>query len=192
MEILKTKKTRALISILACTILLLQATAFVSLSHACVTIPSGPLTVEADVGSIHFKSEIADFYVLVSQSGVPTDATINASLYFDGALYGNLTSLVQHVDTGLYRIPYSIPCNASAGTYALVVNAYNETSEGTALKSFLLSQTLTGWKAWLTEIRNNVACIKTDVGTIQVSLENINATIVNINENVATIETNIG
>jgi hypothetical protein len=105
-------------------------------------------------------------------------------LYFDGLLYANLTSLVQHIDTGLYRIPYSIPCEASAGTYALVVNAYSETGQRAALKSFLLSQTLTGWNAWLTEIRNNVVTIKTDVGVLQMSLENINATIVSIDENV--------
>jgi len=193
--ILKIKKTRPFISILACTILLLQATAFVSLSQACVTVPSEPevkLDVEADVGSTHFRGEIADFYVLVSLSGVPTDAAVNASLYFDGALYANLTSLVQHVDTGLYRIPYTIPCNASAGTYVLVVDACYLTVQGTTLKSFLLSQTLTGWNAWLTEIQNNVAIIKTDVGIIQVSLENIDANITNINENIVTIETNVG
>jgi flagellin-like hook-associated protein FlgL len=192
MEILKAKKTRALISIIACAILLLQATAFVSLSQACVTLPTEPLDVEADVGSIHFNGEIADFYVLVSSEGTPTNATLTAILYYDGAMYDNLTSLVQYVETGLYRIPYNIPGEASAGTYALVVNANYYTVEGTTLKSFLLSQTLTGWNAWLTEIRNNVAIIKTDVGTIQVSLENVNATIVSIEENVVTIETDIG
>lgn len=72
--------------------------------------------MEADVGSIHFNGETADFYVLVSLKGAPTNATVNATLYFDGALYANLTNLVQYVDTGLYRIPYSIPCEASAGT----------------------------------------------------------------------------
>ena len=192
MEILKSKKTRAFISILACTLMLLQATALVSPSQALVTITSDALDVEADVGAIHFNGEIADFYVMVSLAGVPTDAMLNASLYFDGALYANLTSLVQQVDTGLYRIPYTIPCEASPGTYALVVNAYSETGVGVALKSFLISQTLTGWNTWITEIRNNVACIKTDVGTIQVSLENINTTVTNIDENIMTIETNIG
>jgi len=187
MELLKVKKKCALISILACAILLLQ----VSVS-ACVIVPSEPLDVEVDVGSIHFKGEIADFYVLVSSSGTPTNATLTADLYYDGTLYTNLTSLVQYVATGLYRIPYTIPCEASAGTYALVVNAYTDAGAGTALKSFLLSQTLTGWNAWLTEIHNNVAIIKTDVGTIQVSLENIDTTITSINENIVTIETNIG
>ena len=126
MAILKSKKTRAFISILACALMLLQVTAFVSLSQACVTVPEEPevkLDVEADVGSTHFRGETADFYVLVSLSGAPIDATVNASLFFDGAYFANLTSLVEHVDTGLYRIPFSIPCGASAGTYAMVVDA---------------------------------------------------------------------
>jgi hypothetical protein len=116
-------------------------------ASACVVVPSGPLDVEADVGSIHFNGETADFYVLVSLQGIPTNATVNTTLYFEGAFYANLTSLVQYVDTDLYRIPYPIPCEASTGTYALVVNVYNEVFVGTTLKSFLLSQTLTGWNA---------------------------------------------
>jgi len=148
MEILKAK-TRTFASILFCALLLIQLTAFVSMSQACV-LPSEPLDVEVDVGSIHFNGEIADFYVLVSSSGAPTNATLTAYLYYDGAVYANLTSLVQPVSTGLYRIPYTIPCNACAGTYALVVNAQYCIFKGTALKTFLLSQTLTGWNAWLT------------------------------------------
>jgi hypothetical protein len=152
MEILKGKKTHGFISILVCAVLLLQLTTLGSVSKACIPIPPKPkpLDVEADVGSIHFNGEIADFYVLVSSSGTPKNATLTADLYYNGTLYANLTSLVQYVDTGLYRIPYTIPCDASAGTYALVVNARHCTGEGTALKSFLLSQTLAGWNAWLT------------------------------------------
>lgn len=107
-----------------------------------------------------FNGENADFYVLVSLQGAPATATVNATLYFEGAFYANLTSLIQYFDTGLYRIPYPIPCEASAGTHALVVNVYNEVGTGTKLKSFLISQTLTGWNAWLTEIRNNVHALR--------------------------------
>ena len=63
MGILKIRKTRAF-SILACTILLLQATAFVSLSQAVITVPSEPevkLDVEADVGAMHFKVKLLTF-----------------------------------------------------------------------------------------------------------------------------------
>ena len=119
MEILKVKKPQAFISILVCAILLFQLTTFVSISQACIPVPSEPLDVEADVGSMHFKGEMAEFYVLVSQNGTPTNATLTADLYYNGTLYANLTGLVQYVATGLYRIPYTIPCNASAGTYAL-------------------------------------------------------------------------
>ena len=147
MEILKVKKTRALISILVCAVLLVQLTTFVSISQGCIPTPSEPLDVEVDVGSIHFNGEIADFCILVSQSGAPTNATLTAELYYDGTLYANLTGSVQYVATGFYRITYTIPCNVSAGTYALVVNACYYTVEGTALKSFLLSQTLKGWNA---------------------------------------------
>jgi hypothetical protein len=107
MEILKIKKTRAILSILACAILMLQATAFVSLSQASITFPSEPRDVEADVGAMHFNGEIADFYVLVSSEGAPINATLTAYLYYDDAMYDDLTSLVQYVEDGLYRIPYT-------------------------------------------------------------------------------------
>ena len=100
MEILKAEKKCAIICVLACIILLLQVTA-----SACVVIPSEPLKVEADVGTIHFNGETADFYVLVSSEGIPMNVTLTAILYYDGAKYYNLTSLVQYVDSGLYRIP---------------------------------------------------------------------------------------
>lgn len=110
-------------------------------------IPTGPLDIEVDAGSIHFRGEIADFYILVSLSGTPIDATLTAELYYEGLLDSNLTGLIQQVTTGLYRIPYTIPNDASPGTYALVVNAYRDYARGTALKTFLISQTLTGWNA---------------------------------------------
>ena len=204
MEILATKKTRTFLSVLICAIMLIQLAAFVSTSDAWVPVPPTPATkldVEIDVGSIHFNGETADFYVLVSLAGEPIEVdALNASLYHNGILYANVDAFVEHVDAGLYRIPYTIPTNAVSGTYALVVNAtylvfggcIPRSFNGTALKSFLLSQTLTGWNAWLTEIRDTVATIKTDVGTIQLSLDNINATLISIDENVVTIETDIG
>lgn len=77
MEMLKVKKTRIFI----CTLLLIQLTTFVSISQACTPVPSESLDVEADVGSIHFNGEMADFYVLVSLSGAPKNATLTADLY---------------------------------------------------------------------------------------------------------------
>jgi len=144
------------------------------------------------VGSIHFRGEMAEFYILVSYLGKPIDAEISAMLYYNGTLLVDLSTFVEHVATGLYIVQYSIPMEALAGTYALVVNASHCTLNGTTLKSFLLSQTLTNWNAWIIDIQGNLATIKTDVGTIKVSLEAINARLVGIDGRIAIIETDLG
>jgi hypothetical protein len=188
----KFRKTYLSIMILACTILLLQSAVFnISMASACCPV-GATLDVEADVGSIHFRGEMAEFYILVSYLGKPIDAEISAMLYYNGTLLANLTASVEHVVTGLYMVQYSIPLEASAGTYALVVNASHCTLKGTTLKSFLLSQTLTNWNAWIIDIQGNLATIKTDVGTIKVSLEAINARLVGIDGRIAIIETDLG
>jgi prefoldin subunit 5 len=172
--------------------LLLQSIVFnISKTYACGTV-TDPLDVEADVGSIHFRGEMAEFYILVSYMGKPVDAEISAMLYYNGSLFTDLTDSEENVTTGLYMIQYSIPMNASAGTYALVVNAAHCTLKGTALTSFLLSQTLTNWNAWIIDIQGKLATIQTDIGTIKVSLEAINARLVSIEGRIATIETDIG
>ena len=192
MATMKFRKTYLSIMILACTILLLQSAVFnISMASACCPV-GATLDVEADVGSIHFRGEMAEFYILVSYLGKPIDAEISAMLYYNGTLLANLSAFVEHVAAGLYMVQYSIPMEASAGTYALVVNASHCTLKGTALKSFLLSQTLTNWNAWIIDIQGNLATIKTDVGTIKVSLEAINARLVGIDGRIAIIETDLG
>ena len=189
---LKFRKTYLSITILACTIFLIQSSVYnISTTAACGTT-TATLDVEADVGSIHFRGEMAEFYILVSYLGKPIDAEISAMLYYNGTLFANLTASVEHVTTGLYMVQYAIPMEASAGTYALVVNASHCTLKGTTLKSFLLSQTLTNWNAWIIDIQGKMAIIQTDVGTIKVSLEAINASLVSIDGRIATIETGLG
>jgi|GEM_PF-1169531 len=150
------------------------------------------LDVDVDVGSIHFRGEMAEFYILVSCLGEPINTGISAVLYYNGASHTDLSSSVESITTGLYRVTYTIPVDASAGTYVLVVKASILTLRGTALKSFLLSATLTGWNGWLTEIRGDIATIKTDVGAIKVSLEAVNARLDSIDGEIATIETDMG
>ena len=82
MKILKAKKPHVIISILVCAVLLVQLITFVSTSQAC-EVPSEPevkFDVEVDVGSMHFAGEVAEFYILVSLSGTPTNARIEAWL----------------------------------------------------------------------------------------------------------------
>jgi hypothetical protein len=192
MATIKFRKACLSMMVLACAIFLLQSAVFnISRASACGTVAT-PLDVEADVGSIHFRGEMAEFYILVSYLGKPIDAEISAMLYYNGTLLANLSASVEHVDTGLYMVQYSIPMEALAGTYALVVNASHCTLKGTALKSFLLSQTLTNWNARIIDIQGNLATIETDIGTIKVSLESINAKLVGINGSIAIIETDLG
>jgi len=192
MATIKFRKTYLSMMVLACAIFLLQSAVFnISTASACCPV-AAPLDVEADVGSIHFSGEMAEFYILVSYLGKPIDAEISAILYYNGTLLANLSASVKHVAAGLYMVQYSIPMEALAGTYALVVNASHCTLKGTTLKSFLLSQTLTNWNATLKSINGTLVTIQSNIGEIQVSLSQINAKLAALNGTVATIQTDIG
>jgi prefoldin subunit 5 len=157
-----------------------------------------PLDIEVDVGSIHFRGEIAEFYVLTTLDGYAVDSTIARALlyYSNGTVKTTLHALVTRIAPGLYRIPYTIPADAPEGTYTLVVKALYITNvivaHGVSFKSFQLSPTLTRWNAWLIEIKDGVATIQTDITTIKTNLNTINATISEIQGNIAAIETDIG
>ena len=155
-----------------------------------------PVEVTVDVGSLHFNGEIVEFSILAAHFGKAVNATnIKATLYYDGVLYAELSDLVELVDTGLYRIPYSIPGDAETGTYTLVVKVEYFNVEGTSMKSFLISPTLTSWGdsiAQITEIKDGIATITTNLGSIKVNLTAINAKLVSINGTVAGIESVIG
>jgi len=157
-----------------------------------ITVLRTTIDVQVKVGSIHFRGEIAEFYVLVSSLGKPIDANISAILYYKGNPYENLSTSVEHVSLGLYRIPYTIPLIASTGTYALVVEASYLTLSGISLESFLLSPTLTGWNALLVAIDGTVGTIKTDLGLIKVELNALNTTLVSVEGGIAVIDSAIG
>lgn len=166
-----------------------------------------PLDVNVDVGAIHFRGEIAEFYVDTTFNGKLVDADIKSAIlyYSDGAKSFNLTANIAHIATGLYRIPYTIPSNpteAPIGTYVLVVEAQyfpdpslvNEFADcaGASFKSFLLSGQLTGWDNLLISINGAIGTINTNVGLITVDLSSINAKISSIQGDVTTITTDIG
>jgi len=109
----------------------------------------GPLDVEVDVGSIHYRGETAEFYILVSSMGEPIDANISAILRAHGTLFADLSASVEHVHKGLYRVPYTIPTDAPTGTYVLVVEAGYLTIKGTSLKCFLLRARTKPTPAWV-------------------------------------------
>ncbi|MGQ4834444.1 MAG: hypothetical protein ACP6IS_11200 [Candidatus Asgardarchaeia archaeon] len=156
------------------------------------------LDVKVDVGRIHFRGEIAEFYVLTALNGSPVNATITeALLYFsNGTLTKDLTNNSKEIATGLYRISYVIPTDAPKGTYTLLVKAEYVTNStvanGVSFACFQLSPTLTEWGARLVSINGSLAILRTDIGEISVAVESLYFEVISIKDNVAVIKTNIG
>jgi hypothetical protein len=158
-------------------------------------IDTSEMDINIEVGQIHFRGEIAEFYIQTAFKGEPVDATsMTATLQKPDGTTQTLTS--QHVTLGLYKTPYTIPTNAPTGTYAIVIEAHYLTdtvaSKGTSIRTFLLSPTLTGWNAMLININGTVVTIKTDVGVIKIELDDLDAKLTSIEDTVATIDTNVG
>ena len=136
------------------------------------------IDIVIDSGSVYFRGETAEFSILTTNNGEPIDTTkLEALLYHGSSLSADLTTLVQTVATGLYRVTYSIPADADFGTYTLLVKAEYYNAKGTSTKAFQISQTLTTTTATITQIENDVATIQTDLDTIRVNLTAINASI---------------
>jgi PKD repeat protein len=163
-----------------------------------------PLDLTVDVGKVHFRGETAEFYILVSRAGQRFNASeVNANLYFNGSVIESfLMENITHITTGLYMIRYNIPITtiyAPSGTYTLVVDA-NYLSAGaslnllgTNLATFLLSSTLTGWDALLTEIDNEIATIIIPgIREIKANLALINATLVDIKGTLGIVNSALG
>ena len=161
--------------------------------------PHENLDIQINVGTIHFRSEIAEFYVKTSLNGNAINASVwEATLYTaDGVSRVNLLPSLAEIATGLYRISYSIPAGADTGTYTLSVKASFRTgmttATGHATASFVVSPTLTSQNSYITEVKDNVATILIpDLGTIKADLDEIDAKVVAIDGDIATIQTDIG
>ncbi|UCD96178.1 MAG: PKD domain-containing protein [Candidatus Bathyarchaeota archaeon] len=163
-----------------------------------------PLDITVDVGSIHFRGEIAEFFTLVTSSGKAVSVTeINATLLYNHEVSPINPADIEEIATGVYLIRYEIPIDASPGTYAMLIESTrvvaerNTTQDGTALRTFLLSPTLSGWNATLIGVSDELATLSSLVGEIQVNLTAINATLTSIfntgkGEILAEIDTAIG
>ena len=154
-----------------------------------------PLSLSLEVGSTHFRGEIAEFYISTSHHGRLTDVTdLNATLYWPNSTIMTLSWI--RLRPGLYKATFDIPMSAPTGTYALLVEARLRTSHidawGSAIRSFLLSPTLIGWSPQLTAVEGNVAIIKTDVGEIMMNLTEIKAQIKAIENDIAVLKTGVG
>ena len=149
------------------------------------------LSVEMDVGSVHFRAEAAIFYVFTSLNGVPVNVTgINATIQKPDKTTETLE--VEDIATGIYLVAYNIPANSSAGTYTLSAQADAGGAEGASVRSFVVSPALTNWSASLLAVKDGIATVQTDVGVIKMNLASANAKIVAVQGDVAVIETDVG
>jgi hypothetical protein len=155
-------------------------------SSSSYTISStSTVSVEMDVGTIYFRGEVAEFYALITQNGRPFDATATtARLFGPGGLVQDLSGAVTKIETGIFKIDYTVPGNAAPGTYALVVNASKTisgvSSFGSNIRAFEVSQTFGKMNATLTAINGSIASISLDTGPITLKLDQINASISSI------------
>jgi len=157
-----------------------------------VKVQRTALNVQVKAGSIHFAGEIADFHILVSRLGEPVDADISVQLYFNGILYADLTDAVKPIGEGFCRVSYTIPWNASAGTYVLIVRAEYYSLSGASIENFQVSQTLAGWNAWIKEIRDNIATVVVpNLGEISLNLTAVNRNLQEVSLTTARIETTL-
>jgi len=161
-----------------------------------------PLEIEIGVGTIHFRGESADFYIQTAFKGKAVNATsINAELYGpnnETAYYQSPENItwIAGARAGFYKVTYSIPLNASTGTYSLVIEAsYTKTTidaYGTSFKNFLLSPTLTIFNATLVSLNGTAAWVKTEIGVIKTDIATIGLNVAEINGDIVTLQTTLG
>ena len=154
-----------------------------------------PMNIQMDTGTVHFRGEIATFFIYTVFHGSAVNSTItNALLYKPDGSSEDVTT--QQIGTGLYKASYSLPNDAQAGSYVLIINASFSTdtiqSEGTALKSFLVSQTLSAWNPLLISVNESIGALQTDIGLVNVRLDTINATLARIEDNSVTLNSSLG
>jgi hypothetical protein len=86
--------------------------------------PPSTISVQIDVGYPYKVKGANEFYALITQNGKPSNATtISAKLFMPNGTIIDLSGNLSRINTGLYRINYTVPNNAPIGTYAIVVDA---------------------------------------------------------------------
>jgi len=155
------------------------------------------IQVVVSVGQIHFRGEIAEFYIQTSALG----ELLDIDMFEVSKLYkpdGTTVPLIPtRIDTGIYKATYAIGTNDPTGTYALSIQVSKTTAEirahGSSMATFQVSGTLTGWDVSITKIKSDIATvIIPKLGEIQLNLTAINAKLNNIQGNIATITSDIG
>ena len=147
-----------------------------------------PFTVKIECSSLYFRGEICEYNILTTYLGRPVNANeISAALFFNGSLFEDLTSKIEFVATGYYRISYVIPSNAENGTYTLIVNAKYNGIYGASIKSFLIGDL----KDYLNNITTEIGIIKGNlsdlIDRLNEELNDVEASLSDLNRQLANI-----
>lgn len=156
------------------------------MSESISVRPVDPLALSAtaDVGSVYFGGEIAQFRILVSFLGKPVNASKLTAVFYGvaGEVVGRYSypENITILDTGVYEFSYVIDVGVN-GTYTLALYAEYLELKASTLKSFLVSQTLSGWNGTITKIERDIATVVIpELREIQLNLTEINATLVDV------------
>jgi thermitase len=165
-------------------------------SSVFAVLDTTPLEVQVDVGNTHFLGETASFYAQTTFEDQAINATTTTiTLYKPDNTTENLTRALQPISTGLYRISYVVVGNET-GTYTLVMEASYVTdtvqANGTSLKCFLVSDTLTLMNQQVIGLEGGIAKVQTDLGLMKFNLSAINGQVTEIKDGVASVQTDLG
>lgn len=158
------------------------------------TVIKDPLYVRVNSGSLYFKSERVTVYAEIDLDGTATNPTAATfAVYHEDQFLMSLTA--EPASEGLYVASFT--CPDEKGSYFIMVNATKELNGGMTLRgfgtaSFVVSETLDGFNATLTGLKDGLATISTSVGTIKTDISTINGKLVGLEDSVATIKTDIG
>ncbi len=157
------------------------------------------LGTDLSVGEMHFRGELAEFYLKTTLNGQLVNAQLEeATLYYsNGTAQEDLLPSVTTITAGLYRIPFQIDEEAPFGSYTLLACTSYQTvttsARGTASASFLVSPTFSAQNAQILSMEGDIATIIVpDLGTIKANLTSVHAKLTSIEGNVATIQSDLG
>lgn len=152
-----------------------------------------PIKIEIETGKVYYLGEITEFYILTSQLGRAFNVTFTKLLlYFNGTVYADLSNLTQAIGDGFYQVSYTIPGEAKAGVYALLVEVEFSSITNRKIVSFQLSDTLTSMSNTIIEISEDVGEILTEIGELKFNLTEINAKLIGIEGTIGIINSTIG
>ena len=137
------------------------------------------IEIDVSVGSVHFDGETVDLFVAARRYGKPYDVDVSGFTVTvfrpDGA---SETASVTKLDTGLYKISYTLPADAPEGGYVVKVEVFAQVSDyvyarGYGIKSFSVSPTFNNWNEVLGGLNDKLDQMNSTLNDVSASLTDL-------------------